>query len=123
MKLRRLMFIAVLTLAVPALAADKHDHTPKHGGVVVETKDMDVELIAKPDLIRLHLSDHGRPLDHSKAMAKVTLLTGTEKQEVDLKPSGNKLEAKGHFKVGPGTKAVAVITVGGKSSTARFALK
>ena len=55
--------------------------------------------------------------------AKVTLLTGTEKQEVELKPAGDKLEATGSFKVRAGTKAVAVVTVAGKPATARFTLK
>jgi hypothetical protein len=108
-------------------AGDKHDHAhehkPLHGGVVVEVKDMDYELVAKPTVIQLYLRDHGKPADVSKASAKVTLLTGTEKQEVELKPAGDKLEATGSFKVGPGTKAVAVVTVGGKPATARFTVK
>ena len=76
-----------------------------------------------PRVIQLHLRDHGKPADVSKASAKLTLLTGTEKQEVELKPAGDKLEATGSFKVGPGTKAVAVVTVGGKPATARFTVK
>jgi hypothetical protein len=111
-------------LAGSAFAAgDKHDHKPLHGGVVVEVKDMDYELVAKPTVIQLHLRDHGKAADLSKATAKLTLLTGTEKQEVELKPAGDKLEATGSFKVGPGTKAVAIVTVAGKPSTARFTLK
>jgi hypothetical protein len=111
-------------LAAPAFAAgDKHDHAhehkPLHGGVVVEVKDMDYELVAKPTTIQLFLRDHGKAADVSKASAKVTLLTGTERQEVELKPAGDKLEATGSFKVGPGTKAVAVVTVAGKPATAR----
>jgi len=113
-----------LALAGSAFAAgDKHDHKPLHGGVVVEVKDMDYELVAKPTVIQLHLRDHGKAADLSKATAKLTLLTGTEKQEVELKPAGDKLEATGSFKVGPGTKAVAIVTVAGKPSTARFTLK
>ena len=54
---------------------------------------------------------------------KLTLLSGTDKQEIELKPAGDKLEATGSFKVGPGTKAVAVVTVAGKPATARFTLK
>ena len=45
------------------------------------------------------------------------------KQEVELKPVGDKLEAKGSFKVPAGTKVVAVVSLAGKSSTARFVLK
>ena len=119
-------FLASITLALAgsAIAAgDKHDHKPLHGGVVVEVKDMDYELVARPTLVQLHLRDHGKAADLSKATAKLTLLTGTEKQEVELKPAGDKLEATGSFKVGPGTKAVAIVTVAGKPSTARFTLK
>jgi hypothetical protein len=50
-------------------------------------------------------------------------LTGAEKQEIDLKPSGDKLKANGSFKVASGTKAVTFISMGGKQSTARFVIK
>ncbi len=128
MKLQTLIAMIALTAAGIAHAAgEKHDHAhehkPLHGGVVVEVKDMDYELVAKPAAIQLYLRDHGKAADVSKASAKITLLTGTEKQEVELKPAGDKLEATGSFRVGPGTKAVAVVTVGGKASTARFTLK
>ncbi len=118
-----------LALASSAFAAgEKHDHAhehkPMHGGVVVEVKDIDYELVAKPTMIHLHLRDHGKPADVSKASAKLTLLSGTEKQEVELKPVGGKLEATGTFKVGSGTKAVAVVTIAGKpAGTVRFAIK
>ena len=128
MKKHALLASIAIALAIPAFAAsEKHDHAhehkPMHGGVVVEVKDMDYELVAKPTSIQLFLRDHGKAADVSKATAKVTLLTGTEKQEVELKPAGDKLEATGSFKVGPGTKAVAVVTVAGKPATARFTLK
>lgn len=127
MKMQSLLVTIALTLAGTAFAADKHDHAhehkPMHGGVVVEVKDMDYELVAKPTTIQIHVRNHGKPADISKASAKVTLLTGAEKQEVELKPAGDKLETTGSFKVGPGTKAVAVMTINGKSATARFTLK
>ena len=122
-----LLAAAMAVTAGSAFAAGEHNHAhehkPLHGGVVVEVKDMDYELVAKPTVIQLYLRDHGKPADVSKASAKLTLLTGTEKQEVELKPAGDKLEATGSFKVGPGTKAVAVVTVGGKPATARFTVK
>ena len=128
MKLHTLIATVTLALAGTAHAAgDKpsaaHSHKPLHGGVVVEGKDIDFELVAKPATIQLYLRDHGKAVDLAKASAKVTLLTGTEKQEVELKPAGDKLEATGSFKVGPGTKAVAVVSVAGKPATARFTLK
>jgi hypothetical protein len=92
--------------------------------VVVEVKDIDYELVAKPTLIQLHLRDHGKPADVSKASARLTLLSGADKQELELKPAGDKLEASGSFKVGPGTKVVALVSIAGKpAGTVRFALK
>ena len=128
MKTKTLLSTIALTLATSAFAAgEKHDHAhehkPLHGGVVVEVKDIDYELVAKPTVIQLHLRDHGKPADVSKATAKVTKLSGTEKQEVELKPAGDKLEATGNFKVGAGTKAVAVVSVAGKAATVRFSIK
>jgi hypothetical protein len=123
MKLISLCAALILSTAGAAMAAGSHDHNPLHGGIVVEGKDLDYELVAKPDTIQLYLRDHGKPIGMSKATAKITLLAGTEKQEVELKPAGDKLEAKGSFKVPAGTKAVAQVNVGGKSSTARFVLK
>lgn len=131
MNTRLLLGGALLALAqstVAFAAGEKHDHAhehkPLHGGVVVEVKDIDYELVAKPTAIQLHLRDHGKPADVSKATAKLTLLTGSEKQEVELKPAGDKLEATGSFKIAPGTKAVALVSQAGKpAGTVRFTLK
>jgi hypothetical protein len=119
--------IAALPASLPALAVDKHSdvdaHKPLRGGIVTLVKDIDFELVAKADAIQIYMRDHGKPIDISKATAKLTLLTGTEKQEVELKPNGDKLEAKGSYKIAAGTKAVALVSWGGKSATARFSLK
>jgi hypothetical protein len=124
MKIQALLVSTMLFTAASAYATGAHDHAPKHGGVVVESKLYDFELVAKATTIQLYLRDHGKSADVSKASARLTLLTGTEKLEVDLKPAGDKLEATGAFKVGAGTKAVAVVTVAGKpAGTVRFAIK
>lgn len=118
---------SLILLASPAHAVDKHGnpHPPKHGGIISEHKEVELELVAKPDVIQLHVRDHdGKARDISKASAKVTLLTGKEKQEVELKPAGGVLEAKGAFNVGKGTKAVAVLRGVTKGDvTGRFAMK
>jgi hypothetical protein len=128
--LRHLLTLAALTTATllaPALPAhahgEAHSHAPQHGGMVVEVKDMDLELVAKPDMLQLYLRDHGKPADVSKASAKITLLNGTEKQEATLAPAGDRLEAKGSFRVAAGTKALAQVTVGGKVLSGRFEIK
>jgi hypothetical protein len=67
--------------------------------VVAEAKDIDFELVAKPDSLRLYVRDHGKPVEvgnsKAKAKAKLTLLGGGAKQEVALKPAGDRLEATG----------------------------
>lgn len=128
MKAIHLMTALFLTSVSAAFAADGHDHGHEHkplrGGIVTEVKDMDYELVAKPEVLQLHVRDHGKAVDVSKARAKVTLLAGTEKQEAELNPAGDKLEAKGSFKVAAGTKAVVLVNLPGKpATTARFVLK
>lgn len=116
--------LAASAIATPALADDTHDLAPRHGGAVVESKHIVYELVAQPGAVKLYLRDHGKPVDLSKASAKLTLLSGTQKQDVELKPAGDHLAATGTFTVAVGTKAVAAVTQGGKSlGTARFALK
>ena len=124
MKVRTFLITSSLLLSGLAWAGPNDaDHKPMHGGVLTTVKDIDYELVANPTTLRLYVRDHGKAVDVSKASAKLTLLTGAEKQEVDLKPSDDKLQAAGAFKVGPGTKIIAVISVGGRQSTARFVLK
>lgn len=107
-----------------AMAAGKDNHSPKFGGVVIETKAGDLEIVAKPDVIQIYVSDHGKPIKLDGSKAKITLLNGTDKSEVDLTPAGDKLEAKGNFKISKGTKGIAVVTLAGKPpASARFEVK
>jgi len=127
MKLISTTFALMFLASGSVFAADKHDHghedKPLHGGLVTEIKDVDYELVAKHDVLQLYVRDHGKPVDVSKATAKITLLSGSDKQEVELKPSADRLEAKGSFKVTPGTKVVAQVNLASKATTARFVLK
>ena len=123
--MKRILFAPLLIasmLSLPAIAAE--DHTPKHGGVVVETKAGDLELVAKPELIVIHVSDHGKPMKLTSASGKVTVFNGNDKTEAPLALVGDKLEAKGSFKVGAGTKVLAEVSLNGKPAVAaRFTLK
>ena len=105
-----------------AFAAE--DHAPKHGGVVVETKAGDLELVAKPELIVIHVSDHGKPMKLTSGSGKVTVFNGNDKTEAPLALVGDKLEAKGSFKLGAGTKVLTEVSLNGKPTvSARFTLK
>jgi len=124
MKFQTLLITASLVLGSMAWAGPGDaTHKPMQGGVLATVKEVDYELVATATNLRLYVRDHGKAVDVSKATAKLTLLTGSEKQEVELKPSGDKLEATGTFKVTTGTKVVAVISSGAKQATARFVIK
>jgi hypothetical protein len=124
MKFQTLLIASSLALGSLAWAGPNDGtHKPMQGGVLATVKDVDYELVAKPDVLQLFVRDHGKTVDVSKATAKVTLLSGADKQEVELKPTGDKLEAKGSFKVSPGTKVVAQVNSAGKTASARFVLK
>lgn len=131
MKALPLLAALLLTAAPPLYAADAHAHAhaPLHGGVVSEVKDIDYELVVAPEgkgPVQLHLRDHGKPLDVAGGTARLTLLVGTEKKELDLKAAGQRFEcgecAPG--KIPPGAKAVARVALPGKAAvTVRFVLK
>ena len=122
MKTLAVALLIATALPLPAFAAD--DHAPKHGGIVVETKAGDLELVAKPELIVIHVSDHGKPMKLTSGSGKVTVFNGNDKTEAPLALVGDKLEAKGNFKVGAGTKVLAEVSLNGKpAASARFTLK
>ena len=124
MKFQTLLITASLVLGNMAWAGPGDaTHKPMQGGVLTTVKDVDYELFGTATNLRLYVRDHGKAVDVSKATAKLTLLSGSEKQEVELKPSGDKLEATGTFKVMAGTKVVGVISSGAKQATARFVIK
>ena len=128
--LKPLNFFAsiVITIASMGLGAGAFaggpGHEATHGGIRVESKVMDIEIVAKTDVIQVYVSDHNKPLKIDGAKAKVTLLNGTEKTEIDLLPAGDKFEARGAFKVSKGTKGIVLVSLAGKpGTTARFTVR
>lgn len=115
----------ISTLGLPAIVQAHGEVEPKHGGVIAVVKDIDYELVAKPDSITIYVEDHGKLVDTKAATAKLTMLTGGKKSQTDLLPAGdNKLQAKGKFDIQIGTKIVSIITLPGKiASTVSFNLK
>ena len=127
MKIQKIAIaLSLLVSTVGFATGEGHSHgnaKPIHGGVVAEVKDIEYEFLAKADVLQLYLRDHGKPVNVSTATAKVTMLSGSEKQEVELKPVGEKLEATGKFKALAGAKVVAQVSNNAKVATVRFTLK
>jgi hypothetical protein len=122
--LRRALLALLMAVCSISAHAGKEGHEPRFGGVVVGSKVGDLEIVAKPESIHVYVSDHGKAVKLDGAKAKVTFLNGAEKSEADLVLVGDKLEAKGAYKVGKGTKGIIIVTLAGKPPvTARFSIK
>ena len=117
-----LLTAAVLAAPLTAIAHEEHGK-PQYGGVVAEGGHYQAELVAKPDRLTLFITEHGKPLPTAGGSAKLTLLAGGQKTEVNLPPAGdNRFEAKGSFNIHE-AKAVAALNVPGKpAKTLRFTL-
>ena len=122
--MKSMMMIATLLISFTGLvqAGAGHELKPMHGGVIVEAKDIDVELVAKPDSLSLYLTDHGKPIPIDGGTAKLTVLIGSDKKDYELLHNGGRFELKGNFAIPKGAKAIAVIKIKSKVITARFNL-
>ena len=116
--------IAAGVIALSVNAAQAHgDAKPKHGGVVQTANDMSFELVAQPDGAAIYIEDHEKAVSVAGASGKITVLSGADKAEAELKPAGDKLEAKG-IKLAAGSKVVSsVITADKKTISVRFSVK
>lgn len=115
--------VAATLNATPAFAGAGHG--PQYGGVVRELHSISYELVAKPDLLTLYVSDHGKPIPTQGATAEAVIYAGNEKTTVKLEPaSENRMTAKGNFKVGVGVRVLLTTTLPGKTpAKATFNLK
>ncbi|RJG05443.1 hypothetical protein D3870_04870 [Noviherbaspirillum cavernae] len=106
-------------------AEHAHDAKSVYGGVVSVVKDVNYELVTKPDTITLYVTDHGKPVDTKGASANLTILSSAEKSDVKLEPAGeNKLQAKGSFKVQAGTKVAGNVKIGNQpAQSVKFSIK
>jgi hypothetical protein len=124
-----LSFVLAATVALPAapaLAQHKHDHKPKHGGVIREAGGFVYELVAKPTEIVVHVTDEvDKPVPVRGSTAAVTLIDSGTRVEVPLAAgTENRHAATGTFPVRPGMSALLDVAVGGKPvAKLRYTLK
>jgi hypothetical protein len=124
MKISSLFFSFCLAASSVVFASEDHDEKPRHGGIVSTANHVTFELVAKPEMIALYVTDHGKPVKIDGGTAKLTILNGSEKSEASLAADGKALAAKGAFKVGAGAKIVAVVSLPNTSAkTVRFVVK
>ena len=92
----------LLALSLPTAAMAHAEHgQPQFGGVVAEAGEAQFEIVSKDGKLVVHVTNHGAPLDTVGASGKLTVLTGTSKQDIQLKPAGgNRLEGAGSYAAG-----------------------
>ncbi len=92
----------LLTLSLPTAAMAHAEHgQPQFGGVVAEAGEAQFEIVGKDGKLVVHVTNHGAPLDTVGATGKLTVLTGTSKQDIQLKQAGgNRLEGAGSYAAG-----------------------
>lgn len=92
--------LCALSLPTAALAHAEHGQ-PQFGGVVAEAGEAQFEVVGRDGKLVVHVTNHGAPLDTVGATGKLTVLSGTNKQDIQLKPAGgNRLEGAGSYAAG-----------------------
>ena len=122
---KNLLSMWVLAVAALGFSPAQADGVAKakRGGVVQKANDITYELVALADGAAIYVDDHGKPVAVTGASGKLTVLDGSTKSEAELKPVGDKLEAKG-IKLVAGSKVVATVTTADKKTVSvRFAMK
>lgn len=99
-KLTSPLILAAVFAAQPLAAHEGHGQ-PMHGGIVAEAGHAQFEIVARDGRITVHASNHGAPLATAGASGKLTVLTGTNKQEIPLQASGqDRLQGQGSLTAG-----------------------
>jgi len=123
--MKKIFIAAVIGLSAVGFNAAAHGPAKaEHGGVVQTANDLSFELVKQAKGASIYVVDHDDPADVSKMTGKLTVLTGTEKSEAELKPvAADRLEAIG-VKLVSGSKVVATLsTPGSKTMTVRFTVR
>lgn len=117
-----ILAILLITLFNLSYAAGDHETKPLYGGKVSVFKDIDIELVARSNELKVYLRDHGKPIQLKRGTAKITLLQGGSTKNYELPLKGDHFELTGSFPVAKDSKAVVVIQSEDKVITARYTL-
>lgn len=92
------------------------DHgKPQFGGIVAEAGMAQFEIVGKDGKLTVYVTQHGAPLDTAGASGKLTVLAGTVKQEIVLKPAGGNL-LQGQGSLAAGAKLLINVQLAGREA-------
>jgi hypothetical protein len=114
----------ITVLVASFMISNVHAHAdhgkPQYGGVVAEGGVFQAELVATSGKLTLYVTDHGKAVDTKGATAKLTVLAGGKKTELQLAPAGgNKLDVAltdAMPALPKGARVVGVLTVAGSKA-------
>ncbi|WP_298397789.1 hypothetical protein [uncultured Azonexus sp.] len=114
--------LAVLLAASPAIAHEDHGKS-MHGGFVLDAGHAQFEIVGKGETVTVHVSDHGKPVATAGAAGKLTILTGSSKREIELKPAAAD-QLQGQGVINPGDRVLLNVGwPGQKPMSARTTVK
>ena len=112
-----------LSLGATQVLAHAEHGQPQHGGIHAEAGEAQFEIVARDGKLIVYVTSHGAPLDTAGASGKLTVLAGTAKSDIDLKPAGGNL-MQGVGSVPGGAKLLVNVQLAGKKALqARAAMK
>ena len=118
------VLIAAVGICTPTFAGPNHDLTPKHGGIVAESREVTLELVILGDKVNLYINDHGKVPNMKELKGKLTVLSGSVKTEYSFVPVEQFLTVTGIPNLSKGSILVATVTgYQGKTLNARFTYK
>ena len=87
-----------------------------HGGQLKMAGPYHLELVMKPGLAQVYVTDHGdKQIASQGGRGSVTVLSGGKKTVIKLAPAGgNLLQGKGSFEIKPDMKAVVSVMMPGQ---------
>ncbi len=118
--LKLLTVLSALIMSAPAMA---HDATAKHGGRVADAGDYHVELVAKKDMIEVHVTDQNdAPVAAAGFKGLAILSVDGKSQRIVLEATeSGKLTGKANGTLPAEPKGVVQITTPkGQSVSAKF---
>ena len=111
-KLFSIFALSALLTATPVLAHEDHGK-PMHGGFVLDAGYTQFEIVANDGILTVHASDHGKAVATAGGGGKLTVLTGTAKREIALKPFKDNL-LQGEGVLNAGDRVLLNVTLPGK---------
>ena len=118
------VLITAVGIATPTFAGPNHDLTPKHGGIVAESREVTLELVILGDKVNLYINDHGKVPNMKELKGKLTVLSGSVKTEYSFVSVEQFLTVSGISNLPKGSILLATVTgYKGKTLNASFTYK